>query len=124
MKLKRITFYEIKFRYRGDNKTPQDMLRYDAAFINPDLPNIVAFAVFATKHGNTSDRPTHGRWESFSCKLTPVENERQHELRASFESTKWTTYRRSTSGFELVPYSFDLYLSVKEYADLDKKGKL
>lgn len=126
MKLTRILFYEVKTLWLDPDKNeesyivPKDMLRYDEAFVNPELPAVIAIPRFRTRNGVTPGVPTPDRWRSFCCKLTPIIGDRYHSLRAEFNASKWFTYRHSKSyGMEpLVSVPFERYLTVKDHRDL------
>lgn len=74
----------------GETLAPHaDMLRYDLGFHDPAQPDRIVLPVFGSKHGRTNMQITEGRWRSFSCKLTPCDE----EYVPSSELMGWITYK-------------------------------
>jgi hypothetical protein len=72
-KLLKVWYREMPYSgYQDTDYPPEthiaDMLRYDLAFINPKVPDLVAFPVFQVANGTLGGEPTVGRWSSFGYK--------------------------------------------------------
>lgn len=87
-KFQGVTFYTTK----NEGDFPEDMLRYDRAFVHPKFPQVVAFAKTRSLYGVDPGLPTDARWRSFGYVLTPVtDNLWHHFLAEHFRRGAWTT---------------------------------
>lgn len=91
-----------------------DMLRYDLAFCHPEEPSLVIFPVFRGKDGRTTNKITHGRWDSFSMKVIDQGEVYLEGLNA------WITYRHVLPTYgKLEPQTMGEFL-----AKSDQKFKI
>ncbi len=70
-KLKQVVFYKTT------REIPEDMLRYDCAFVSHTHPGVIAFPRLSGKHGQWGGKCTMTRWESFLVRLTPITEHNQ-----------------------------------------------
>ena len=123
MKMTGIIFYRAT-DLMGTGKVPEDMLRYDTAFVHPGFPGVVAFPRFKTKNGTFGGRPTHARWESFCVKLVLMNPPPELPL----VEAEWYTCRHPSPkiGYARGPVDYSRlekitlkrYLEVKDPIDL------
>lgn len=93
----------------GGSMIPEDMLRYDQAFVNPErFPKIVVFVTYSvTGRGLSKGTPTTARWASFIIKLTAspdLEGQITNDLLE--HPQEWVTYRTKAVSHELEPITY------------------
>lgn len=132
MKLHGVLFYRVKSRLHDlEVDAYKDMLRYDLAFVNPELPGIVAFPVFNEKNGRLGGVVTAPRWRSFCVVIEPVADDTEHaRCHLAFQrADNWTTYQHPSPEFgptdygTLHPFSLKRYLEAKDRRDATKVEK-
>lgn len=123
MKVKKVSVFtfQSKFERRKDEPPPEDMLRYDGAFINDAHPGVIVFAKMQDKHGIFNRTPTFDRWKSFGITLTEVGADKSFMIAEQFNShpDDWYTIRRpGSSTTEYKRFTLREHLDAKYITDL------
>lgn len=130
MKLKKMQFAEIQLKQDQEwNKEVishiKDMVRYDGAFINRDVPGIIAFPTWKTKEGDLYGKQTTGRWNSFGVKISPLTMSLPTMLQQDpfLVPDAWITYRTDNAS-DHVEFTLSEYARAKDSEKLRKETRI
>lgn len=123
MKIKKVAVFTFTSKYASQTgePAPEDMLRYDGAFVHDAHPGVLVFPTMQDKGGVFNRKPTFGRWQSFGITLTEVDAQRAFDITEQFKTRidEWYTIRRpqgSTTDYKR--FTLREHLDAKFISDL------
>ncbi len=120
MKIKKVKYYKIKQLDAYPLRSPlcfeaiEDMLRYDACFVDKAYPSIVCYISF---YGDSfRNEPTVARWHSFGFELEAMASIKE------LPADNWVTMRRYGAYDELteVPLNTFLRSDLKDWGAVER----